>query len=377
MTPESVRYEKLPGRAAGPGAVLSASGCRLWLASDHLLSVHHNGYSEDYKRFAFTDIQAITILRTRQGRTWNWFFFVGAGLSLLCLALSVAAAWHPAAILSWGIISGYCLLCLLVNSMMGPTCACYLRTGVQTERLYSLNRLPRTERVVGRLRACIEAAQGRISPEAVESAQVDARQTDDEAARALPPHPISSSRASSAPAKATRRVPLKPYHGHAHTLLFSLLGADLLFEASQYLGAAASPLLVGIGISLALAAVIVFALIRQHGSNLPLGIKVVSWVSLGYVFISFAIGSICSSVFMVLHPELQNNAWDCAKTMAAISPLDSVPRLILSIYTLLGSGTLSLTGLIMLATRPGTATPVAPPPLSRTPPEAPYGHHDG
>jgi len=46
-------YRRLPGNAAA-----LASYHRLWLGPDHLLAVRSVGFSEEYKRFYFSDIQA-------------------------------------------------------------------------------------------------------------------------------------------------------------------------------------------------------------------------------------------------------------------------------------------------------------------------------
>ena len=49
----------------------------------------------------------------------------------------------------------------------GPTCACYLRTAVQNEKLPSLSRLRRARLVLGRLQPQIIAVQGGISDEEI------------------------------------------------------------------------------------------------------------------------------------------------------------------------------------------------------------------
>jgi hypothetical protein len=52
-------YQKIPGkvpRRRGFSAV--ASRCRLHLAEDHILSVDNHGFTEDYRRFYFSDILA-------------------------------------------------------------------------------------------------------------------------------------------------------------------------------------------------------------------------------------------------------------------------------------------------------------------------------
>jgi hypothetical protein len=56
---------------------------------------------------------------------------------------------------------------LLINNLRGPTCACTLRTAVQTEELPSLCRLPKTRRILNLLRPLIAQAQGQLAPEEI------------------------------------------------------------------------------------------------------------------------------------------------------------------------------------------------------------------
>jgi len=363
-TDTPVKFEKLSRQGTGPMGGLWFSRCRLWLAQDHLLSVHNTGYSEDYKRFYFADIQAITIMRTDEGATRTWLFSAGAVIAGLLLVAAFAAGWHPSSRLVLGVSAILFLTGLLIHLLQGQTCRCYMRTAVQTERLYSLNRLPQAERVLKRLLPLVENAQGRVAPEEIEAAQFRARiAEEDEAGAPAAPQPAPALTARRTTPKVFRQKILKPYRGSAHTLLFGLLGADLLLEAAHYLVSGSSLLIAVLAVSIALLVATIVALIRQHGTTLPLGVKVVSWISLGYVFLCYIIGSIYSTIYMIMHPDLANDAWGCARAIAAISPLDSIPRLILSIFTMVGSGTLALTGLILLARRP-MGHPRLPPPLT-------------
>jgi len=51
-----------------------------------------------------------------------------------------------------------------INTLLGPACACNIRTAVQQEELPSLNRLRRARRVFDRIRPGIIAAQGQLAP---------------------------------------------------------------------------------------------------------------------------------------------------------------------------------------------------------------------
>src|SRR5688572_16565337 len=82
----------------------NASGySRLWLADDHVLLVTTSGYSEEYRRFFFSDIQALIIRKTRAGAGWNWgfgsmaVFFIALGFIfseglIICLVFAASFA---------------------------------------------------------------------------------------------------------------------------------------------------------------------------------------------------------------------------------------------------------------------------------------------
>lgn len=150
-------YEKLPGQGLRRGGflVVTATRSRLWLGGDHLLLVDSNGYQESYKRFAFRDIEAITLTRTRRRLILNVVF---------CIPLAIfagLAAFIPsqATQIFFGSVALLFAILVLINSLRGPTCRCDLTTAVQTDELASLRRLSRANKVLARLRPLIHAAQ--------------------------------------------------------------------------------------------------------------------------------------------------------------------------------------------------------------------------
>ena len=147
-------YLRLPGSGRGMIGI-----ARLWLGPDHLLAVHSTGYSEDYKRFYFRDIQAIITRKTEFGK------IVNAGLVFLSMVfLAPALAATGALQLILGICAAISILAFLLNWWRGPTCVCHIRTAVQTEKLPSLNRLRTVRKVLGILRPMVEQAQGTLTP---------------------------------------------------------------------------------------------------------------------------------------------------------------------------------------------------------------------
>ena len=156
MAAAPTTYRRLPGR--GGAAFLQF---RLYLGPDHLLLVSSNGYSEDYHRLSYRDIQAITVRTTITGRIWTGF--------AACLVLGSAAIGlqmeDAGAIIAWLIVAGIFLGLLALNLFSGPTCRCEIKTAVQTRPLPSLGRLRRARRVLTELRSIIAAAQESMTPE--------------------------------------------------------------------------------------------------------------------------------------------------------------------------------------------------------------------
>jgi hypothetical protein len=157
-------YQRLTrARSRSAFGIVSTARSSLWLGKDHLLSIESTGYTENYKRLYFRDIQAITVRKTELGKIWSLVFAVLGGL------LGLFAAVSGQAILAGvlGTLAGVFLLLLIVNLATGPTCLCQLHTAVQTEALTSLNRLRRARKVMNRLRPLITQAQGQLAPEEI------------------------------------------------------------------------------------------------------------------------------------------------------------------------------------------------------------------
>ncbi len=156
----AVIYKKLPGKALVRGIFLGYH--TLWLGNNHLLSVNNHGFAEDYKRFYFRDIQAISIQRTNQGKLWNSIWTILAGLSVLAVLGTEGYDGLP-----WLIISVICVVFLVINLARGPTCKCDIITAVQRETLPSLSRLRTANKVTRTLKRMIKKTQGEVNFEEV------------------------------------------------------------------------------------------------------------------------------------------------------------------------------------------------------------------
>jgi len=161
------KYQRLTRERNATGfSVAVARRSSLWLGDDHLLLVESAFFVETYKRFFFRDIQTITMRKTDARKIWNWilgmFLFV-SGL----LILAIPGDANTAKIVLGIIVLTIFGIPLLLNNLFGPTCACQIRTAVQTENLPSLRRVRQTRKVLDKIRPLIVAAQGEISSEEV------------------------------------------------------------------------------------------------------------------------------------------------------------------------------------------------------------------
>jgi hypothetical protein len=161
-------YQRLT-RERGDGLLgnLGVARSSLWLGDDHLLLVETTGYSETYKRFFFRDIQVLTIRKTKTRLAWN--FILGTLLAFSGLIVTASAEdWGSnATIIVASIVFVLFGIPLLLNNFFGPTCACEIRTAVQTESLPSLARVRKTQRIMNRIRPMIIAAQGQLTAEQI------------------------------------------------------------------------------------------------------------------------------------------------------------------------------------------------------------------
>ena len=157
-------YQKLAGRGRAKNEFFAWN--TLWLGRDHILQVEHTGYSEEYKRFYFADIQSITLQKTPRAPRFTIFFLVMIALGLaLAVTLGIgpngSSAWLGFTIL-W---TALFVILALINFVRGPSCYCLIQTAVHREQLPSLKRIKASHKALARLREQIAQAQGTITPE--------------------------------------------------------------------------------------------------------------------------------------------------------------------------------------------------------------------
>ena len=270
-----------------------ATRASLWLGKDHLLCIDTSGYTEDYKRFFFRDIQAITLRKTGGMRTRAAIYGFLAGVCAL-LALVIQ---DLGATVIMSIIGVPCAILLVANLALGPMSVCQIHTAVQSEELPSMNRLRRARGVLDRVRPLIEAAQGRLSP-----AELQFNLTNPP----LPESPPVIARyAAPKPPE-----PIRHAAGKTHLVLFCLLLADLpgtvtavAFKSDWMDALGWLMVLLTVGFAIA-------ALIRQHNTDLPPGLRSIPKFSLAANVLFFVTSVGYGFYFVVTNPGAARHKLD-------------------------------------------------------------------
>jgi len=151
-------YQKLPGGGTKRKAFLDVTRTRasLWMGKDHLLYQLSTGFTEDYKRFYYGDIQSIVVCKTMRFMVWN---FVLSGIAIFCGLLAVALKHNIYASPVLYTVAFFFFLFFGINLAMGPTCICHLYTQVSEEELYSLKRIRTARKALKILTSRIEEKQ--------------------------------------------------------------------------------------------------------------------------------------------------------------------------------------------------------------------------
>jgi hypothetical protein len=296
MAEKEKTYRRLRGKKKGFIGLQT-----LWMGPDHLLLIDSKRVTEDYKRFYYEDIQRFIVQKTHRGKILN--LLTGSGF--LTMGFWACQSDGPVSILL-GLVAASFLIGLLYNLFLGPTGLCAITTAVQTEALPSLNRVRNAHRAIERLRPRIEDAQGVIT-------EIPGTIDPQASVKSFPDRP---------PLLATKKRYEK---GAVHRLLFLLLFADAAATTAAYLDGHIGITLLHMGISLAMAIVVIIAIVRQHGSAMPQSIKSITWSALVYTGISWVAGYAIYVAALVKNPALlrSGNQWEQLKYISTISLWES------------------------------------------------------
>jgi hypothetical protein len=129
---------------------------QLWLAADHLLLLTNTRFSEEYKRFAFADIESIVVTQ-RPSQLVLQIVMILAALAWMSLWFAVDSKFARWAI---EITGAFALLVPIVDIARGPRCRCFLRTRVSGELLPPVSRIKTADNFLALIRPVIESVQG-------------------------------------------------------------------------------------------------------------------------------------------------------------------------------------------------------------------------
>ncbi len=290
MSKDKKQFKKLPGTKGEAVGVVEAESYSLWMGEEHLLSIVNSRFTESYKWFAYENIQAFVVNRTRRSVSYSIAFLAISFFWLALILMSRSFGWGIGFDIFFWIMVGVFVILFLGNLVAGPTCNTYVQTSVQKEQLKSLSRVKLMRKALNLLRERIHLEQGPLSGETIRILATPPEASAEEPVRDRPARKLD------APAdKWGVRVSRKIYNSQAHMVLFCLLLADLCHSCVRwYVGNVFMDVL-SMVFMLVLVVASVWSVIKQHGTNLSDGIKAISWITLCYMGIISYISNLISS----------------------------------------------------------------------------------
>lgn len=322
MSQKQKEYQRLPGKHKN----LVGSHSTLWMGKDHLLAISRTYGTERYKRFYYKDIQAFVTRKTALGKIQNMAMavimaFFGA------MAFTIGAV---EGVWIFGILSALMALILLVNGMLGPTCECQIQTAVQKEKLKSLHRWKTAVRALKLMMPLIRQAQGDLSVQELQAGW-----------RTLP----AQAKDFNPPAAA---VPANRGQGNIHAALFSALLILGLVSAFKFYQPHLAVVMIEMIFGLGSAVLVILALVRQYQSRMAGGVRILVWISLGYMG-AYLLGGYILFMFLAFkHPAVMHDEWQLLKILAQQPPAGHPLLFGINLFTTLGASLLGMGGLVLM-----------------------------
>ena len=303
-------YIPLPGRSLTPRWFVTGERERLWLGQDHILIVRQTSFREKSRRIYFHDLQAISVHQTPARRT-HFLIYTSAMLLFVLLAASLAGGgvFNPVRAVFFALCLMFAIVCLIMlclNWALGPTCETRLYTAVQDARVTALGRIPQTRRFLEHILPRVEAAQG---------ARLDAAELDTLASTAHPAQHVASSAARSATPRAIRHEA-----GWMHAILFLLLLGSAALSFAILIYPIEFSEAAGFWVLAMLTVFNVLSIVRQRRSDLTVGVKAITWIALGYLFVMVYI-MLLSMTFIMSDDAAMR------EVLSAEGPLDEMERI--------------------------------------------------
>jgi hypothetical protein len=270
----------------------------LWKGKDHLLSITYTYGTERYKRFYYKDIQAFVTRKTVSGKIQN----IAMGAMAVFFGVLAYGIDAPEGLWIFGILSALMALLLLVNVILGPTCECRIQTAVQKEKLKSLHRWKTAVKALKMILPLIHVAQGGLSVQELQSGR----------------HTLPVGGADAASPETV--LPAERRQGKIHTVLFGvllILGLVIAFKFyQQHLAVVILEMILGLGT----AVLVILALVRQHQSVAAGSLRIMAWISLGYMGV-YLLGVYLIFMFVTFrHPAIAYDQWQLLKIFGGMPP---------------------------------------------------------
>ena len=269
-------YKRLPGRNAfRPN--------RLYLGRDHLLRVNSNGWTEQYRRFYFSDIRALIITRNRTGMIQN---IVLACIAIPLLGWCLAESDKDGRVVL-GVLSGFFWLILGINALMGPTCRASIYTPLGSEVLPSVKRMPTGRKLLKRLKPAVIGVQGELNAAEIPAMLEQTRISEFAAQEKIPGSPGT----------------VTGYDGLFHVWMFCMMiavaGIAGLEISSKSVWVTVAAFLSGF----VLAGLTIVSLVKQQNSSLDDRVRKLTWCALGFVIAGFITGYAMMIYAATIHPQ--------------------------------------------------------------------------
>jgi hypothetical protein len=331
-------YRRLPGKKRG-----FYSQCSLWLGADHLLAVDSTGFSENYRRLYFKDIQAVITRKSARGKIWNAIWLV---LTVLTVLLVLVIAGKPYTLPPFVLGGAFCatfLAALLINVLRGPTCVCHIRMALAVHELPSLRRLKHVRKTLDELRPLVQRYQGVVPVEEIRA----------ELGRATAGSVTVASTTAPAPTRSPRPRKEREYRGTIHWLLFGLLLADVALTYVLYYSNNLVLSVANLVSGITLFVLAIMALSRQSATSIPGMARIAAWVAVGNLFIQSLSSYAYVLYYFFRHNRLEvfNSQWTELSAMAEIKPFEH--PLMAKVYTcyMVIAVICSVSGLLAMAIR--------------------------
>jgi hypothetical protein len=329
MTRKESKYKRLPGHSFYPGSVRS-----LWQGADHLLWVEAVFFKERYKRFFYSDIQAIVLHRTEAHMFWSCIW---GALAALCGLIAMLVSGIPYVSGTFTVIF---LLALTVNLALGPACTVHLQTAVQIQKIACLKRVRTAVKALALIRMGAETAQGPYTQ--VPGGQARGAKADDLAL-------LTPGVAPAATAQDRQAVADEAFNPLLHQVLFGLLLVLGALGAVQLL---LKSLIVALLTTLLHGTILIMAIVclarwyRQLKETL---MAKINWLTLIFITLVTLAGYGLYIAAAFSHPQINYHHWEMFKAMFRLQMAEHPLALAANLIYAGGSLLLGIFGLPLAA----------------------------